>query len=461
MRVRLALSGLCLLAPAILGAQETRRCLFQVSFVGDSGRKVDSPDGINYFAGGGVVITCRGTAIVMKSDSVAAYGGRIVQFIANVSFKDSSVTLTADNGTYFKDGERWEARGNVKTTNLKTGSSLTGPSLDYFRAVKGIRDTVEVFAPGRPTITYVTKDGAGVAQEPYIIVGDRVRMKGEDQVWAGGTVTVDRSDLQTRSDSLLLRTGKAGAGTLLGGSPSLKAMGKDSLDLTGKRIDFTLDDKDLTAVQSSDSAHAVTRDLDLAADTIAIDLKDDKVELTQAWGKARKAVAITTEYELRADSLVVESPGQALKEVRGFGAAWAGFKPDSGSTERDWISGDSLVIRFAKAPADSADSARTRVVAVEARGTAKSFYRVTDKQKQDAKPGLNYARADRILISMRTAGEEGVERVDFFGHVDGIQLEADSTAGRQKPAMPKPPTTFTRPTLPTLPGLPGGQSGAP
>ena len=449
------------LLPGVLEAQEDKRCRFRVSSVGDSGRQVQTPAGVNYFAGGGVIITCDGTAIVMRSDSVAAYAARVVHFITNVSFKDSSVTLTADNGTYFKDGERWEARGNVKTTNLKTGSSLTGPSLDYFRAVRGIRDTVEVFANGRPTITYVTKDRAGTAQEPYIIVGDRVRMKGDDQVWAGGTVTVDRSDLATRSDSLLLRTGKAGAGTLLGGSPSLKATGKDTLDLTGRRIDFTLDDKDLTAVRSSDSAHAVTREVDLVADTIAIALADQKVEITRAWGKGRRAIALTPEYELRADSLVVESPGQELKEVRGFGVAWAGFKPDSGSTERDWIAGDTIVIRFAKVVADTADSAATRVVAVEARGTAKSFYRVTDRKKQDAKPGLNYARADRILISMRTAGEEGVERVDFFGHVDGIQLEADSTAGRQKPAMPKPPTSITRPALPRLPGLPGAQSGAP
>lgn len=450
--------ALLLLLPGVVGAQENRRCRFRLSFVGDSGRQVQSPDGVNYFAGGGVVITCDGTAIVMKSDSVAAYAARVVQFIRNVSYRDSSVTLTADNGTYFKDGERWEARGHVVTTNRGTGSSLTGPSLDYFRAVTGIRDTAEVFASGRPTIRYLTNDKAGAAQEPYIIVGDRVRMRGDDQVWAGGSVTVDRSDLATRSDSLVLRTGKTGSGLLLGGEPTLRAMGKDTLDLTGRRIDFTLDDRKLTGVRSSDSAHAVTRQLDLVADTIAIALKDEKVERTEAWGRGRRAVAVNPEYELRADSLAVDSPGQELREVRGFGAAWAGFRADSTATEPDWITGDTVVIRFARvAAADSADSAKTRVVAVEARGAAKSFYRVVDKDKPDAKPGLNYARADRIVISMRTAGDEGVERVDFFGNVDGIQLQPDSTAGRQKkPSMPRPPTTITRPTLP---GLFGGQGG--
>ena len=39
---------------------------------------------------------------------------------------------------------------NVNTRNLTTGSTLTGPSLDYFRVVKGVRDTLEMYATGRP-----------------------------------------------------------------------------------------------------------------------------------------------------------------------------------------------------------------------------------------------------------------------------------------------------------------------
>ena len=163
---------LLVLAPALLAAQESKRCRFRVQFVGDSGHQVQAGGVTNYYAGGGVIITCDGTSVRMESDSVAAYGGRIVQFIGKVHYVDSTVTLTADNGTYYKDGERWEARGNVVTTNLKTGSTLKGPSLDYYRAVKGVRDTVEVYATIRPTINYVTKDSAGNPQEPYVIVGD-------------------------------------------------------------------------------------------------------------------------------------------------------------------------------------------------------------------------------------------------------------------------------------------------
>ncbi len=457
---------LLVLAPALLAAQESKRCRFRVQFVGDSGHQVQAGGVTNYYAGGGVIITCDGTSVRMESDSVAAYGGRIVQFIGKVHYVDSTVTLTADNGTYFKDGERWEARGNVVTTNLKTGSTLKGPSLDYYRAVKGIRDTVEVYATDRPTINYVTKDSAGKAQEPYVIVGDRVRMKGDEQVWAGGKVTVDRSDLATRSDSLFLNTGKDGKGLLLGGSPTLKATGKDTLDLAGKRIDFVLANRKITSVKSSDSAHAVTKDVDLVGDTISIALEDEKARLTLAWGRQYHPVALTDDYELRGDSLIIDTPGQKLEVVRGIGRAWAGAKPDSVTKERDWVSGDTVLITFA-----SDTGSKSRVTQLEAKGTGKSFYRTTERKEAEKpradsakaiavndkpkKPSINYARADRIVIHMRPAGDEGVERVDFFGNVDGIQLEPDSTAGKAKPAMPRPAATPTF-SRPTLPGFSGG-----
>ena len=235
-----------LLACAVgqLAAQDTKKCRFRVTFVGDSGRQVPTIQGSDYFAGGGVIIVCEGTSISMKSDSVAAYGGAsVVQFIGNVHYKDSTVTMDADNGTYYKAGERWEARGKVHTVNLSTGSTMDGPSLDYLRAVKGVRDTVETYSIGRPVIHYIPKDSTGGKAEPYVIVGDRIRQKGENQVWAGGKVTIDRSDLTARGDSLWLRTGKDGTGSMIGGQPTLRGFGKDTFDLTGKRIDFTLDEK--------------------------------------------------------------------------------------------------------------------------------------------------------------------------------------------------------------------------
>jgi hypothetical protein len=89
----------------------------------------------------------------MESDSAAFYGrrsGTIVEFIGQVKYRDSLVTMDANRGTYYRSGERWEARGNVVTENIQNGSRMVGPSLDYYRAIKGTRDTVEMVSVGRP-----------------------------------------------------------------------------------------------------------------------------------------------------------------------------------------------------------------------------------------------------------------------------------------------------------------------
>ena len=94
----------------------------------------------------------------MRSDSVASYAGERVQFTGHVHYRDTTLTMDTEFGTYYRAAERWEGRGNVKTRNLKTGSTLVGPYLDYFRAVKGVRDTTEMYAVSRPRIEYFGKD---------------------------------------------------------------------------------------------------------------------------------------------------------------------------------------------------------------------------------------------------------------------------------------------------------------
>src|SRR4051812_36350409 len=95
------------------------RCVFQIDNVDRQGSVNETARGTNYFAGGNVRLSCRGQQLTMQSDSVAAYGGDIVQFIGNVKYRDSTLTMDADRGTYYKRGEKWEARGRVTTKNLK------------------------------------------------------------------------------------------------------------------------------------------------------------------------------------------------------------------------------------------------------------------------------------------------------------------------------------------------------
>jgi hypothetical protein len=444
--------------PAARPVPADKRCTFQIDNVDRQGAVTETPNGTNYFAGGNVRLSCRGTQITMASDSVAAYGGNVVQFIGHVRYRDSTLTMDADRGTYYKSGERWEARGNVSTKNLRTGSTLTGPSLDYYRELAGVRDTVEMFAGGRPTIRYVEADSAAGRQvEPYLIVPDRVRFKGNDRIWAGGKVTVDRSDFTARSDSMRLDTGPASDGTLIGGLPILRGLGTDSFRLSGTRVDLGLTQRELSKVVARGDGHAVNRDWDLTADTIAIDLTNRKLERTLAWGKQTRPYALSTSYAMRADSLALDSPGQLLKEVRGYGKAWLGGSTDSVTRERDWMRGDTVVALFT--PSDSAGKKRAVLSRIEARVGAQSYH-LERNAKMPKRPSINYARGDAITVTMKPAGKTpnsgGVDRVDIRGKVDGIQLEASADTAARADSTARPDSTARR-----SPGRAPTRGGAP
>jgi hypothetical protein len=442
MRPATVLTVALLVTPRALLAQvESQNCRFAVDSVGQTGRVMETPTGTNYFAGGGVWISCLDTKVHMKSDSVASYGGTIgiVQFLGNVKYEDSTITMTATNGTYFKQGERWEARGDVVMQNLESGSTLTGPSLDYYRALKGTRDTLEMYAVGRPRINFIPQDSTGKAEEPYVINADRVRMKGNDRMWGAGRVTIDRSDFAATSDSMRLDTGAGSDGTLLG-SPVLRGLGADSFNLRGQRIDLKLDQRKLTWLVAKGDAKAISTDIDLVGDTIYMDVEQDKLVQTQAWGDSIRPFAHSTDYAIRADSLVFDTPGQHLRESRAFGDAWVGGTVDSSAAGEDcfrnyrvcdWLSGDTIVAQFAQM--DSAGKSRTVLHQVDAKQHARAHYR-TDNAK-GAERGINYSRAEQITVTMKGKDDNGVDRVHLRLHVDGVQLDplkqpvpADSTA---------------------------------
>ncbi|MGI8818166.1 MAG: hypothetical protein ACR2HW_03420 [Gemmatimonadales bacterium] len=414
---------------------QSDRCIFQIDNVDRQGSVNETASGTNYFAGGNVQLSCRGQQLTMQSDSVAAYGGTVVQFIGNVKYRDSTLTMDADRGTYYRNGEKWEARGRVTTRNLKTGSTLTGPALDYFRVVKGVRDTLEMFATGRPRIQYATTPAGAKPAEPYVIVADRTRLRGSDRLWAGGKVTIDRSDFAARGDSLRLDTGKGSDGTLIGGNPVMRGLGRDSFNLSGRRLDLKLDQRELTYVVAKGGGHAVSKEWDLVADTIGLDLNNRKLDQTLAWGDTIRPYATSPAYAMRADSLALDTPGQQLKEVRGFGAAWLGGTIDSISKQRDWMRGDTVVANFVQR--DSAGTRRAALSRIVARKGAQSYH-VSPSLKYPQRPSINYARGNVIVMTMSQAAKGGVDRVDVRGQVDGIQLEAGETPAAPDSTRPQP-----------------------
>lgn len=424
-------------APTAAPTPAQQRCQFVIDNVDREGTRVEvAPGVVNYFAGGNVRFRCANLPVRIASDSVASYQGTVIQFVGRVRYRDSTTEMTADFGTYLRDAEKWEARGNVRLDNLRNGSALRGPMLDYFRTARGLRDTTEMYADQRPTLTLPVRDSTGGNGAPYVVVADRIRLRGSDQLWGGGRVTIDREDLRGRGDSLQLDTAPRGDGALVGNAV-VRRIAADSFELRGRRIDLGLDQRELRQVIARDSASLAGSDLTLTGDNIRLEIRQRTVGQTTAWGRGRRPLALSRDYEIRGDSLAFDTPDQVLEEIRAFRDAWLGAKPDSAG-DRDWVAGDSVVASFTQR--DSAGTKRPLLQRLQATGNGKALYRFT--QQGQPRASFNYTKADLILVTMRLVGDSvQVDSVHARGGVEGLHLQpsvlrADTTAVRDSLRVP-------------------------
>ena len=408
-----------------------RPCTIVIDSVGRQAQQVEVRVGeTNVFAGGGVLAHCQGTGSTLAADSVAWFAGlKRFDMIGQknlVHIRDTAITLDAVTAAYFLRQERLEAHKNVVAVNRNSGSVLRGPNLTYYRALKGVRDTLEMYATGRPTIDY---RGSADSAEPYVIVADRVRFKGNDRMWGGGAVTIDRSDFAARGDSMQLDQ-VAGFGLLLG-KPRVEGKGTESYTLTGTRIELGLQGRDIRLVKALGDGVATSADWRLTADTIHLHVDRKKLQQAFAWGPKDSvhARAVSSATTIRADSLALDVPDQVLTEVRAFGHAFSTLKRDSTAkrdSTPDWITGDSLTAHWVQ-NADSAGSGqpKSKLHRLVSRGSARVF--THQYNQRDSLPSLNYSRGAMIDIAL--AGGK-ITRVTVTGKADGVQLE---------PAPPAPP----------------------
>src|SRR5881396_3552941 len=267
-----------------------RPCKVLIDSVGGQGRQVAvRPGETNVFAGGGVLAHCGGTSSTLAADSVAWFAGvRRFDMIGQkrpVHIRDTAITLDAVTAAYFLGQERLEAHKNVVAVNRKTGSVLRGPNLTYYRAVKGVRDTLEMYASSRPTIEYHTSADTGEG-EPYVIVADRVRFKGNDRMWGGGQVTIDRSDIAAQGDSMQLD--ETGGQALLIGRPRVAGKGARPYTLVGTRIEMELALREVRKVKALGHGAATGADWRLTADTIHLAIEQRKLQQVFAWGDSTR-----------------------------------------------------------------------------------------------------------------------------------------------------------------------------
>ena len=415
-----------------------RPCKVLVDSVGRQGQRVEvRAKETNVFAGGGVLAHCEGTSTTLSADSVAWFAGvKRFDMIGQrniVHIRDTTLTLDATTATYYLAQERLEAHRNVVAVNRTTGTVLRGPNLTYYRAAPGIRDTIEMYSSGRPTIDYHATADSG---EPYVIVADRVRFKGNDKMWGGGRVTIDRSDFAAQGDSMQLDQ-PAGFGVLVG-KPAMEGKGARPYKLTGTRIELGLAGRELRRVKALGDGVATGSDWRLTADTIDLRLERRKLQRAFAWGPkdSVRSRAVSTTTTIRADSLALDLPDEVLTEARAFGHAFSTSKKDSTkNADVDWIAGDSLIARWTQVP-DSASAPKTRLHELISRNNARALTHV-QSEHDTAGPSINYSRGTVIRIVMK--GDK-VDTVTVTGHADGVQLEHRPPApDTTKHPTPTPP----------------------
>ena len=459
------LLAVALLLQGVSAAQDTaggRPCRVAVDSMGHYAELPHADGTKTLHGGGGVLAHCDGTSTTISADSFAHYPalGRL-DLIGRVQIRDTGLALDARTASYYLKDERLEAHNNVVAVNRRTGSVLRGPNLRYWRAAPGIRDTVEMYATQRPTVEYrQNAPGDTLSAEPYIIVGDRLRFKGDDRMWAGGKVTIDRSDFAARSDSMLLDQ-TTGFGVLVG-KPSVEGRGQrggattgetgKSYTLVGTRIELGLAQRDIRRVKALGKGKTTGADWVLTADTIDLRIADRLLQQTFAWGDSLRPHAISTLYTILSDSLAIDSPGEILTESRAFGNAFSTAKRDSLTPpkETDWITGDSLTIRFAQEQDSVTNRPRSRLRQLVSRGSparALTHHPNQPANPQDTTktgPSINYSRGHQITLAMLKGR---IDRVTVAGKSDGVHLEprpavvADSLkrAGPSQPPAPPPP----------------------
>lgn len=411
---------------------------------------------VAYDAAGHVRLRCQAQQVFLDTDSMSALSGDYVRLYGHAVYRDSAYQMIGDTMIYDIRLEKLSARGHVTVVDRVVGSTLTGPWVDYWRAVKGVNDSARVEALQRPTVRYFNsgpvRDTA--RRTPYIMVGDRLKGFGQSRLSGSGKVTIDRDSVHGEGDSLAFDRGTTSVAELIGLPAALHRTGADSFAVFGKEIRVRSENDTIRDLRAFLQARVIRGATDIKGDTIHLSFAAEKLALTIAWNRKRGATLHSAGYDVTGDSLAVDTPGELLREIRVFTratmrnprdtlapaiprAAGDSTPPD---TTRNTMWGERIVAHFDQL--DSAGTAITRLAGLQAFGRdpnqARSLFARTEIAKNGKpSPSVNYTLADTILVQMKTGDSVGVASVQAYGHVTGLQLETASVV------KPKTDTTKT------------------
>lgn len=462
MRHSVVLLALLTLAPSV-AAQEpgARRCQLVIDSVGgEMLRQELNQVNVNWFGGGGVAMHCRNQEVFLQSDSAISINGQVVQFIGRAQYRDSDVTLDADTLVYYAQPTEWlQALGNVRIVSSEDGAVLVAPRVDHYRPGPG-RDSAETIAGilGRATATLPVRQAAGdtTSPGPYVVDAGTIRRRGGTTL-AWDSVTITRDSLTGRGDTLVYLRGDLERATLTGRPAHMSRRGADAFTVTGNVIVLGLEGEELTSLDASGAARVIGEVGDIRGESVRLVFVEGALTGTEAWvaapGRGEDARILAQGYDIRGDSIAVDTPGERLRELRVFGRGRMVEPLDSTTPAPDptvvdslppiqnTITGRHLVASFEDV--DSAGTLLTRIRRIFATGEATALFARDVIRDGQPSPTINYTRADTILVEMREGDTTGVAVVRAYRGgrpVDGVQLEratlrqaatADSAAARR------------------------------
>jgi hypothetical protein len=403
------------------------------------------------YLGGGIIAHCIGQGNTLTADSAEYYEseGRLY-LVGKVHYTEPRAKVDSHTMTYYQNDDHLHAEGDVVAVQ-SNGSTLRGPVADYYRSTPQ-RPLARMFAPSRPTVTLIQKDTSGRGKPPDTahVVANTITMEGDSLVYASGRVEITRPDLLATGDSAFMDSGRDFARLMR--EPSVIGKGTRTFTLTGGVIDVYSKDKQVDRVVATPKGHALSKDLELVADSIDLRMLANQLQRAIAWGPSR-AHAVSPDREIIADSIDAIMPGQRIREVRALRKAYAESNPDSGvvTTQRDWMSGDTIVAHFdSLVSTDTASKPRIREIIAE--GNAKSFYQMKNSKGPQTAPTVNYVVGRIIDIVFENAK---VATVTVTDKATGVLIEpAEASAAKpgtvpgsnsKTPATTKPPATTKSP----------------
>ena len=219
--------------------------------------------------------TC-GSAAMEADSAIKRDGPRQVELIGRVVYEDTIRTLKSDRLLYFQLSDFIIVEDNVELVRLVDGSTLTGPRVEFLRAVSG----VDAFttAPGRPTVTFYPEHGE--SGEPFEVEADVAVFAGEDEARFAGDAVISRSDFNARADTASL-TREDGLGVMWG-EPWIEAEG---IRLEGDTIRFRSENEELEEVRAIGGGYAAGENYEVRAEAIDIELDNRDVKHVWAHGE--------------------------------------------------------------------------------------------------------------------------------------------------------------------------------